>query len=118
MTVSEFLTEAFSRCNVVKNSYFYTFGSTELDYASFRNIAGDGDHIVAIDDWFDVVLTPGACEGAYIEIYMWQEKNHETTRSCVGTIKTLQTSLSAYQDLGRLCGEMMYHLQHINIHGK
>lgn len=118
MTVKEFLTEAFGRCKTVKNSYFCSYGSTELDYANFERVAGDKDQIVEIDDWFDVAVTPGACEGAFIEIYMWHITFDSTTRLCVGVIKTLDTSLKAYKDLGKLAGELMYHMQHINIYGK
>ena len=115
MTVGTFLEKAFSRCGTVRNHYFCTYGNTELDYASFHNASKDTDHQVEIDDWFEVTVTPGACEGAYIEIYMVRYSNGETTRSCVGAIKTLETSQETYQDLGRLAGEMLYHMLHINI---
>lgn len=118
MTVKEFLTEAFSRCNTVKNGYFCSYGDTELDYARFDNVGYGPNQVVEIDDWFDVSVTPGACEGAYIEIYMVHTGDHETTRCCVGVIKTLQITLDAYRDLGKLAGELLYHMLHVNIHGK
>jgi len=118
MTVSDFLAEAFSHCQIVKNSYFCSYGNTELDYASFDSFSGQSRREVDIDDWFEITVTPGACEGAYLEIYMWHWNNNENIRYRVGTIKTLQTTLEAYQDLGKLGGEMMYHMLHINIRGK
>lgn len=116
MTLETFLEKAFSRCETVKNSYFRSYGNTALEYVNFSLVGSGFEDPVQLDDWFEVVVSPGVCEGAYIEVYMYRCGFDSTTRSCVGVVKTLQTSKEAYQDLGKLAGELQYQMLHLNIH--